>query len=198
MLKEIILLLTAATVSAKLPKDLAAHPQMGWNSWNHYHFGINEDVIKQSADAMVSSGLAALGYNYINVDDGWADFFRDSNGYIVVNNKFPSGMKALGDYIHSKDLKFGIYSDAGYLTCGFQAGSIYHEKQDVQNYTQWGVDYLKYDNCYHPIMSAPDRYERMKEALEQSERNFFFGICSWGYEDTVSWAPKMAQSWRTT
>ena len=165
MLKEIILILSVLAVSAKLPKKLAAHPQMGWNSWNHYHFDISEEVIQQTADAMVNSGLAQLGYNYINVDDGWAEFFRDDDGYIVVNKKFPSGMKALGDYIHSKNLRFGIYSDAGYYTCGFQAGSIYHEAQDVERYTEWGVDYLKYDNCYHPIMSAPERYERMREAL---------------------------------
>lgn len=119
MLKYIILILFISAVTAKLPKELAKHPQMGWNSWNHYHFDISEEVIQQTADAMVDSGLAALGYNYINVDDGWANLFRDDNGYIVVNKKFPSGMKALGDYIHSKNLKFGIYSDAGYLTCGF-------------------------------------------------------------------------------
>ena len=148
---------------------------------------------------MVNSGLAALGYNYVNVDDGWADFFRDDNGYIIVNEKFPSGMKALGDYIHDKGLKFGIYSDAGYFTCGFQAGSIYHEEHDVANYTQWGVDYLKYDNCYHPLfMPSPERYQRMTNALEASERDFFFALCNWGNEDTTSWAPAMGHSWRTT
>ncbi len=119
MIKALLLFSFFIVVSGRLPKQLAKHPQMGWNSWNHYHFSISEQIIQKSADAMVATGLAAVGYSYINVDDGWANFFRDESGNIVVNSKFPSGMKALGDYIHSKGLKFGIYSDAGYFTCGF-------------------------------------------------------------------------------
>ncbi|KAG2633959.1 hypothetical protein PVAP13_2NG224303 [Panicum virgatum] len=132
-----------------LQNGLGRTPQMGWNSWNHFNCNINEQTIRQVADAMVDTGLAKLGYEYINIDDCWAAHDRDSQGNLVPNpSTFPSGMKALSDYVHGKGLKLGIYSDAGPRTCSQQMpGSLGHEEQDAKTFASWGLDYLKYDNC---------------------------------------------------
>ena len=139
-----------------LDNGLALTPPMGWNSWNTFRLDINEDLVKDMADVFVKKGLKDAGYEYIVIDDGW-QIDRDDEGNIIVNpDKFPSGIKALADYIHAKGLKFGLYSDAGYKTCGGFPGSLGHEYQDARQYAEWGVDYLKYDWCHTGNQSAPD------------------------------------------
>ncbi|XP_039156663.1 alpha-galactosidase-like [Eucalyptus grandis] len=183
-----------------LENGLGLTPQMGWNSWNHFQCNINENLIKETADAMVSSGLAALGYEYVNLDDCWGELNRDSQGNLVANaSAFPSGIKALADYVHSKGLKLGIYSDAGSQTCsGTMPGSLGHEEQDAKTFASWGVDYLKYDNCNNPGTSPKERYPIMSKALLNSGRKIFFSLCEWGQEDPATWASSIGNSWRTT
>jgi len=149
-MKRILLTLTCvAGLSAHGQKfdQLALTPQMGWNSWNKFADKINEQLIRETADAMVASGMKDAGYQYVNIDDCWHGE-RDAQGFIQADPKrFPSGIKALADYVHSKGLKLGIYSDVGYKTCASRPGSRGHEFQDAQTYAQWGIDYLKYDWC---------------------------------------------------
>ncbi|XP_030553302.1 alpha-galactosidase-like isoform X2 [Rhodamnia argentea] len=183
-----------------LENGLGLTPQMGWNSWNHFNCHINENLIKETADAIVSSGLAALGYEYVNLDDCWAELNRDSQGNLVSKaSAFPSGIKALADYVHSKGLKLGIYSDAGSQTCSrTMPGSLGHEEQDAKTFASWGVDYLKYDNCNNPGTSPKERYPIMSKALLNSGRKIFFSLCEWGQEDPATWASAIGNSWRTT
>ncbi|KAL2994431.1 hypothetical protein AAZX31_10G164500 [Glycine max] len=179
---------------------LGQTPPMGWNSWNHFGCDINESVIRETADAMVSTGLAALGYQYVNIDDCWAELNRDSEGNMVPNAAaFPSGIKALADYVHSKGLKLGIYSDAGNQTCSKRMpGSLGHEEQDAKTFASWGIDYLKYDNCENNGIKATDRYPPMSEALLKTGRPIFFSMCEWGWQDPATWAKTVGNSWRTT
>ncbi|KAG2642528.1 hypothetical protein PVAP13_2KG091100 [Panicum virgatum] len=178
---------------------LGRTPQMGWNSWNHFTCNINEQTIRQVADAMVDTGLAKLGYEYINIDDCWAAHDRDSQGNLVPNpSTFPSGMKALSDYVHGKGLKLGIYSDAGPRTCSQQMpGSLGHEEQDAKTIASWGIDYLKYDNCNDQGMSPQPSFSKMSRALLNSGRNIFFSICEWGIDNPATWAGGVGNSWRT-
>ncbi|XWS68399.1 hypothetical protein CRYUN_Cryun04dG0086700 [Craigia yunnanensis] len=171
-----------------------------WNSWNHFHCEINETMIKETADAMVSSGLSALGYEYINLDDCWAELNRDSKDNLVPKaSLFPSGMKALADYVHNKGLKIGIYADAGTLTCSKKMpGSLGHEQQDANTFASWGIDYLKYDNCHSQGVSPQERYSKMGKALLNTSRPIFYSLCEWGFEDPAIWAPSIGNSWRTT
>lgn len=176
----------------------AATPQMGWNSWNKFGVNINEDLIKATADKMVELGLVDAGYIYLNLDDGWHGE-RDEQGFIQVDpEKFPSGMKALADYVHSKGMKLGIYSDAGWKTCAGCAGSYGHEFQDAFTYAQWGVDYLKYDWCYTENINPKGAYKLMSEALKATGRQIWFSMCEWGTAKPWEWAADIAQSWRTT
>ncbi|XP_028805614.1 alpha-galactosidase-like [Neltuma alba] len=179
---------------------LGLTPPMGWNSWNHFQCDINEEMIRETADAMVSTSLAALGYQYINLDDCWAELDRDSEGNMVPKaSKFPSGIKALADYVHSKGLKLGVYSDAGNQTCSKQMpGSLGHEEQDAKTFASWGVDFLKYDNCENLNINPKERYPKMSEALLNSGRPIFFSMCEWGQEDPELWAKNVGNSWRTT
>ncbi|KAA8521005.1 hypothetical protein F0562_011707 [Nyssa sinensis] len=183
-----------------LANGLGLTPQMGWNSWNHFHCNIEEKLINETADGMVSTGLAALGYEYINLDDCWAELNRDSKGNLVPNaSTFPSGIKALADYVHSKGLKLGIYSDAGVQTCSnTMPGSLGYEEQDAKTFASWGIDYLKYDNCNNNNISPKERYPKMSKALLNSGRSIFFSLCEWGLEDPATWAEAVGNSWRTT
>ena len=170
----------AAYTSARLNPQLSMTPPMGFNSWNYFALNINEEIFKEVADAFVRLGLDSAGYKYINMDDGWAYKRRSKDGHVVVDEKkFPNGLKHLSDYIHSKGLKFGIYSDAGTYTCGGQAGSLGYEKIDASDYATWGVDYLKYDNCHSEGIPALIRYTPMSEALANTERDIFFSLCNW-------------------
>lgn len=183
-----------------LANGLGLTPPMGWNSWNHFRCNLDEKLIRETADAMVSKGLAALGYKYINLDDCWAELNRDSQGNLVPKGStFPSGIKALADYVHSKGLKLGIYSDAGTQTCSkTMPGSLGHEEQDAKTFASWGVDYLKYDNCNNNNISPKERYPIMSKALLNSGRSIFFSLCEWGEEDPATWAKEVGNSWRTT
>ncbi|KAJ0967842.1 hypothetical protein J5N97_024759 [Dioscorea zingiberensis] len=183
-----------------LSNGLALTPPMGWNTWNHFGCNIDEGVIRETADALVTTGLANLGYNYVNIDDCWAEIQRDSEGNLVAKRStFPSGMNALADYMHDKGLKLGIYSDAGSQTCSqTMPGSLGHEEQDAKTFASWGVDYLKYDNCNNPGTSPQERYETMSKALQNSGRNIFFSLCEWGQNDPAKWAANVGNSWRTT
>ncbi|XXG60458.1 hypothetical protein AAC387_Pa04g2362 [Persea americana] len=184
-----------------LENGLGRSPPMGWNSWNHFRCNIDEKLIRATADAMVSTGLSAVGYKYINLDDCWAEQNRDSKGNLVPKaSTFPSGIKALADYVHSKGLKLGIYGDAGTMTCTkTMPGSLGYEEQDARTYASWGVDYLKYDNCNNDGSSPKEsRYPKMSKALLNSGRLIFFSLCEWGREDPATWAPTIGNSWRTT
>jgi len=179
---------------------LGRRPQMGWNSWNHFGCNIDDNIIRGTADAMISTGLSKVGYQYVNIDDCWAEQNRDFQGNLVAKaSTFPSGMKALADYVHSKGLKLGIYSDAGSNTCSkTMPGSLGHEDQDARTFASWGIDYLKYDNCFNGGTSPLERYPKMSEALRNAGRPIFYSMCEWGDQNPATWAPKIANSWRTT
>lgn len=181
-----------------LDNGLGRTPPMGWNSWNYFTCNINEGIVRSIADAIVSTGLKDLGYTYVNIDDCWA-VSRNASGYIEVDPvAFPSGMKALADYVHSKGLKFGIYSDAGTMTCGRRPGSLGYEKQDAMTYAEWGVDYLKYDNCYNQGLDPIPRYTAMRDALNATGRPIYYSLCEWGQKQPALWAAEIGNSWRTT
>ena len=179
-------------------ENLAQTPPMGWSSWNKFGCNISENDIKEIADAMVSSGLADCGYVYVNIDDCWHGE-RDAKGNIQCDSvTFPSGIKALADYVHSKGLKLGIYSDAGCKTCAGEPGSLGHEYQDALTYAEWGVDYLKYDWCNTPDQNAKGSYRLMRDALYASGRPIVFSVCEWGNNNPWEWAPEIGHLWRTT
>ncbi len=185
------------------PDSLVLTPPLGWNSWNVFHENINEKQIQEIADAMVESGLKDAGYIYLNLDDNWMDTKRDAQGNLQNNPKtFPSGMKAIADYVHAKGLKFGLYGDRGKRTCHHynskwdsQSGSNGHEEQDAKKLAEWGVDYWKYDNCDSDPNTQEKDYTAMSKALRNSGRDIVFSICMWEYKD---WMPKIANLWRTT
>lgn len=187
------------TLKLDAPKPvLAATPPMGWNSWNKYACDIDEALVRRQADAMAASGMKDAGYQYIIIDDCWQKS-RDADGNIVADpERFPSGIKALADYVHSKGLKFGLYSDAGALTCGGRPGSAGHEFQDARQYAKWGVDYLKYDWCYTGTRNAEAAYTLMAKALRESGRDIVLSICEWGDNHPERWAQPVGHLWRTT
>lgn len=204
MLKKFFLLLAVSCLagwqdmSAQKFEGLADTPPMGWNSWNKFACNINEQLIREVADAMVETGLRDAGYVYLNLDDCWHGQ-RDSLGFIQPDpERFPSGMKALADYVHSKGLKIGIYSDAGRSTCGGRPGSFGHEYQDALQYAKWGIDYLKYDWCDSEDINPVGAYNLMRDALRAAGRPIYFSMCEWGSSKPWEWAAETAHSWRTT
>jgi alpha-galactosidase len=178
---------------------LALTPPMGWNSWNKFACNVSEDLIRQTADAMVKSGMKDAGYQYVNIDDCWLKQ-RDQQGNPVPDpERFPSGMKALGDYIHSLGLKFGIYSDAGIHTCEGRPGARGYEFQDARQYAAWGVDYLKLDWCSTSTQDGPSSYSLMRQALDLSGRPIVLSICEWGTNKPWLWGERVGGNlWRTT
>lgn len=177
---------------------LALTPPMGWNSWNRFACDINEQLIREIADTIVSSGMKSAGYLYINIDDCWHGK-RDSLGFIHPDpERFPSGIKALADYVHSKGLKLGIYSCAGEQTCGGRPGSRGHEYQDALTYAKWGIDYLKYDWCNCDGLNAEGAYTTMRDALYAADRPVVFSLCEWGNNKPWLWGPAIGHLWRTT
>jgi alpha-galactosidase len=174
---------------------------MGWNSWNHFAERVDDKVVREVADTMVSSGMAAAGYQYVNIDDTW-EAGRDAQGAIVPNTKFPD-MKALADYVHAKGLKLGIYSSPGYVTCGGYPGSYGHEEQDARTFAAWGIDYLKYDWCsasqLYPNSGLQASYQKMGLALLASGRPIVYSLCEYGTAGVWGWGPKVdGNLWRTT
>lgn len=197
---SILFLLIAAMVSANAQKfdGLAPTPPMGWNSWNRYACEIDENLIRQTAKAMVDRGLKDAGYEYVNIDDCWHGE-RDSLGFITADPKrFPSGIKALADYVHSLGLKFGIYSCAGWKTCGGRPAGRGYEFQDAMKYAEWGVDYLKYDWCNTEGLKAEGAYMTMRDALRKAGRPIVFSLCEWGDNKPWLWGEKVGHLWRTT
>jgi alpha-galactosidase len=189
---------TTQEVVNKAPNGLAQTPPMGWNSWNKFACNVNEQIVRDTADSMVSSGMRDAGYQYVVIDDCWQGP-RDASGFITADpQRFPSGIKALADYVHSRGLKFGIYSDAGRLTCGGRPGGQGHEYQDALTYARWGADYLKYDWCSTGDRNAQEAYAVMADALRQSGRDIVFSMCEWGTARPWLWAKNTGNLWRTT
>jgi len=181
-----------------LDDGLALTPPMGWNSWNKFGCDVSEKLIREIADAMVDSGMRDAGYEYVVIDDCW-QVDRDENGNIISDpERFPTGMKALADYVHGKRLKFGIYSCAGTMTCQKRPGSRGYEFQDARQYAAWEVDYLKYDWCHHGKQNSEASYSLMRDSLKAAGRPIVFSICEWGTTKPWLWAQHIGHLWRTT
>lgn len=177
---------------------LAATPPMGFNTWNRFGCDVSEVLVREMADAMVASGMRDAGYEYVVIDDCW-QVERGSDGLIVADpERFPSGMKALADYVHEQGLKFGLYTDAGPKTCEGRPGSLGYEEVDAATYAGWGVDYVKVDWCHSDSLSAPVQYARVREAFDDSGRDMVLSICEWGRNLPWEWAAGIGQLWRTT
>jgi alpha-galactosidase len=201
MKQTLLILCCLAGLSAHGQKfdQLALTPQMGWNSWNKFQGRVSEALVREIADAMATNGMKAAGYEYLNIDDLWQAQQRDADGNIQADpTRFPSGIKPLADYVHSKGLKLGIYTDCGARTCGGRPGSRDHELQDAKAYAQWGVDYLKDDWCNTQGMNPPEAYKKMSEALRAAGRPILFSLCEWGNSKPWTWAKDIGHSWRTT
>jgi alpha-galactosidase len=190
--------LLAPAASAQSSRSLAETPPMGWNSWNKFGCNVSDKLIREMADAMVSSGMQAAGYQYVNIDDCW-QVRRDASGTIVADpERFPLGMKALADYVHSKGLKLGLYTDAGTGTCEKRPGSLNHEGQDAKTYASWGIDYVKIDWCNSEGLDPEIQYAKFRDALAHSGRPIVFSICNWGVKTPWRWGPTTGNLWRTT
>ncbi len=193
------LLLVSLTLNAQKFEGLALTPPMGWNSWNTFQTKIDEKLVMATADLFVSAGLKDAGYNYIVLDDGWMTMERDNNGNLVPDpQKFPHGMKALADYVHSKGLKFGLYNCAGTKTCAGYPGTRGYEYQDARNYAAWEIDYLKFDWCSAEGQNAKESYATMSKALTKAGRPIIFSLCEWGSNKPWEWAAPVGQLWRST
>ena len=194
-----LLLCLAVPAFAQKFEGLALTPPMGFNTWNTFAKNINEVLIMQTADTMVTNGMRDAGYTHIVLDDCWSLKERDTNGNLVPDPaKFPSGMKTLGDFLHARGFKFGIYSCAGSKTCGGYPGSQGHEYQDALLFASWGVDYLKYDWCYTATRDQREAYTTMRDALFAAKRPVVFSICEWGGSKPWEWAKDVGHLWRTT
>jgi alpha-galactosidase len=183
-----------------LDDGLARTPPMGWNSWNPFQLNINEAVIRSAADAIATNGMKAAGYHYLVVDAGWKGKGRDATGRLTAEpSKFPSGMKALADYVHARGLKFGVYTDAGAQDCvAGTPGSKGSEALDAATFAEWGVDFLKEDWCHTEGMDAKSAYGVMHEAIAATGRSMVFSVCEWGDNRPWNWGGAMAHMWRTT
>ena len=209
----LVVIYAGAQTSSSTPLPLSPTPIMGWSSWNHYGAKITEADVRATADALVSSGLSKLGYTFVNIDGHWQGV-RDANGAIQPNPATFGDMKLLGDYIHSKGLKYGIYSGPGPVSCGGNTTSYQHEDQDAATFASWGVDYLKYDLCSfrllmkdaelkggHPASTKLmiDAYKKMELALEKTHRPIYYALCQYGIDSVWTWAPDVRGTmWRTT
>ena len=190
--------LLAPATSAQTSASLAPTPPMGWNSWNKFGCNVSDKLIREMADAVVSSGMQAAGYQYVNIDDCW-QVSRDASGTIVADPaRFPSGIKALADYVHGRGLKLGIYTDAGTGTCEKRPGSLNHEVQDAKTYASWGIDYVKIDWCNAEGLDPEVQYAKLRDALANSGRPIVFSICNWGVKTPWRWGPATGNLWRTT
>jgi alpha-galactosidase len=200
-MKKILLIFACALGLSAFGQDMdqrALTPPMGWNSWNKFQANVDEQIVRAMADAMATNGMKDAGYQYVNIDDCWQGQ-RDAQGFIQPNPaKFPSGIKALADYVHSKGLKLGIYSDVGYKTCAGYPASRGHEFQDAYTYAQWGVDYLKEDWCNAENLNPVGAYTTMRDALLATGRPIVFSLCEWGSNKPWLWATGIGNSWRTT
>jgi alpha-galactosidase len=195
----VLCLVLVSSVFAQKFEGLALTPPMGWNTWNTFASNIDEFMVKETAEAMIKNGMRDAGYVYIVLDDTWSAMTRDAQGNLMAHpEKFPSGMKALGDWLHERGFKFGIYGCAGRKTCGGYPGSWGHEYQDALKFAEWGVDYLKYDWCTAGDANPKDAYTRMRDALYTAGRPIVFSICEWGGSKPWEWAKDVGHLWRTT
>jgi alpha-galactosidase len=194
-----VVLCLSLTIFAQKFDGLVLTPPMGWNSWNTFDLDIDEQLIKETADALITSGMREAGYEYIVIDDGWEAAERDEQENLVPDPlKFPGGMKALGDYLHTRGFKFGIHNCAGTKTCAGLPGGRGHEFQDAKAYASWGVDFLKYDWCYHGTADAEETYRTMRDALYEAGRPVVFSLCEWGSNKPWIWGKEIGHLWRTT
>jgi alpha-galactosidase len=199
----LVILAAAPPRASALDNGLARTPPMGFNDWNAFGCDVSEQLIKQTADFFVSSGMKDAGYEYVNIDDCWMTHERDAEGRLVPDPvKFPDGIEGTADYVHSKGLKLGIYEDAGTATCAGYPGSLGHEQIDAQTFADWGVDYLKYDNCNNAGSTTKEqyiqRYSAMRDALASVGRPIVYSICEWGVNEPWTWAADVGNLWRTT
>ena len=182
--------------------DLLLTPPMGWNSWNTFGRHLTEELVLQTADALVANGMRDLGYSYINIDDFWQLPERGADGHLQINkDKFPRGIKYVADYLHERGFKLGIYSDAADKTCGGVCGSYGYEEVDAKDFALWGVDLLKYDYCNAPVdrVEAMARYAKMGKALRATGRSIVFSICEWGQREPWKWAKQVGgHLWRVS
>lgn len=193
----LISLFICTCMQAQKYEGLALTPPMGWNSWNTFKCDISEQLVKDIADVFIKDGYKDAGYQYVNIDDCWMAMERDSLGNLVADpEKFPSGIKALVDYIHSKGLKLGVYGCAGSKTCAGYPGNRGHEYQDARTYASWGVDYLKYDWCNTDGLNAKGAYTTMRDALYAAKRPVIFSLCEWGNNQPWEWGKDVGQLWR--
>jgi len=191
-------MLTTTPASA-LANGLAQTPPMGWNDWNAFGCNVSEQLVEQTADYIVSSGLKAAGYQYVNIDDCWMSSSRSSSGHLVPDpTKFPDGISGVANYVHSKGLKLGIYESAGTATCAGYPGSLNHETTDAADFAAWGVDYLKYDNCNNQGVDYQTRYNAMRNALAATGRPIVYSLCEWGDDSVWTWGANTGNLWRTT
>jgi alpha-galactosidase len=194
-----IFIMITGIIQAQKFEGLALTPPMGWNSWNTFETRIDETLIRETAEALLESGMQKAGYAYIVIDDGWEAMARDSLGNLIPDpERFPGGMKALGDYLHSRGFKFGIHNCAGNTTCSGYPGGRGHEFQDARTYASWGVDYLKYDWCDHGTADARETYKTMSDALYAAGRPVVFSLCEWGNNRPWEWGHEVGHLWRTT
>src|SRR5476651_754587 len=196
---SMIAMFIAFAQNTGLTGTLAPTPPMGWNSWNTFQTRIDEPLLKGMVDAYVSSGMRDAGYQYFTLDDGWMAMERDASGNLIADpKKFPNGMKAFADYVHSKGLKFGLYNCAGTKTCAGYPGSRGHEYQDALLYASWGVDFLKYDWCNTDSLNAREACITMSSALKATKRPILFSLCEWGNHTPWVWAKGVGEMYRTT
>jgi alpha-galactosidase len=195
------LLISTCLMGQQKDTLLAQTPPMGWNSWNFFEEKVSESILKEMADAMVSNGMTAKGYTYIIIDDYWVGGRDNQNRLFPDPVRFPNGIKSLADYIHSKGMKLGIYSDAAEYTCGGVTASFNFEELDAKTFADWGIDYLKYDYCNAPedVTTAFARYKKMGDALKKTGRPIVYAICEWGQRKPWLWAKAAGgHLWRTT
>src|SRR3954452_13603540 len=200
-----VAMMAAAGPAWALDDGQALTPPMGFNDWNAFGCNVSESLIKDTALAMHDNGMQAAGYQYVNIDDCWLLKSRSADGHLVPDPaKFPDGIKGTADYVHSLGLKLGIYEDAGTMTCAGYPGSYGHETTDAQDFADWGVDYLKYDNCNTVAGTADDqqefidRYSRMRDALKATGRPIVYSLCEWGQQSPWVWGANVGHLWRTT
>jgi len=199
MKKKLVFLLLAVQITVYCQfSELAKTPPMGWNSWNAFGLNINSKIVMAVADSMVAKGMADAGYEYIVIDDGW-QIDRDENGKIIVDStRLPEGIKYLADYVHSKGLKFGLYTCCGTKTCGGRPGSYGYETIDANTYAEWGVDFIKEDWCYTDGLNARTQYKIMSDAIRATGRPMLLSLCEWGVSSPWEWANGVGAMWRTT
>ncbi|HEV8556193.1 MAG TPA: NPCBM/NEW2 domain-containing protein [Actinophytocola sp.] len=194
-------ILTAPQPAHAWDNGLARTPPMGWNQWNAFGCNVTDALVRATADKFVSAGLQAAGYQYVNIDDCWMTRNRDGAGNLVPDPaKFPNGIRAVADYVHSKGLKLGIYSSAGTATCAGFPASLNREQQDANLWASWGIDYLKYDNCNNQGVDAQTRYQRMHDAIATTGRPMVYSITEWGSSTPKvwTWGTPIGHLWRTT